>query len=527
VVDQDQLFQNFGFPIQVQQENSQEYKNVLQGLWYAYWNGPSIGNMVRGLNLVFDLPFAPKSGVITEVSLPDTAFIIGSVQSTTGDASGTFDVSTANNSRFLSFSVDNLPPILVIFPDDTAYPALSVVADINAAAGQTIASVTTDGRIRLSGLTTVQINTVLGNPGLGFEPGQEDFGTYNVTILGDDGVSDTFSFGSQFPADVVVGQRVERFDPFTTGVGIFDEILLPEWWSVFNIAQINPSIETFSQEDRDIVNNLLANFTFAVRVVADAFLRLGSVDRSIVRFFLEQIKPTISDYLFIVAQRFFEIISVTDNQALLGLGSPSASYAAQRGLGTSEVDTLALDIGITTARDLEWNFANHWLRNNPVHPTLGDRATFEANYHLPQYDDLRLTTEDATVVAPGTITVVAGVGPVSYVAAELTGTVSAQFFDTSVNSTLTLNINGILQPVINYTVGTAVSASTIIQETNSQLGADIMSRAPSGELLLRSELVPGTPSILVISGNPSLGFATLASDTGVASSSLLETVPFS
>jgi hypothetical protein len=372
---------------------------------------------------------------------------------------------------------------------------------------------------------------VLGNPGLGFEPGQEDFGTYNVTILGDDGVSDTFNFGSQFPADVVVGQRVDRFDPFTTGVGIFDEVLLKEWWLIFNIPQINPSIETFSQEDRDIINNIHANFTFAVRVVADAFLRLGSVDRSIVRFFLEQIKPTISDYLFIVAERFFEIISVTDNQNLLGLGNPSNSYGLQRGFAganpASQVDTLALDIGITTARDLEWNFANHWLRNKPLHPTLGDRATFEANYHLPQYDDLRLTTEDATVVAPGTIEVVAGVGPVSYVAAELTGTVSAQFFDTSVNSTLTLNINGVLQPAVNYTVGTAVSAAVIIQETNSQLGVDIMSKTPSGELKLKSDLIPGTPSILVVAGNPSLGFATLASDTGVASSSLLETIPFS
>jgi len=501
IVDQEQLFLNFGFPIQVKQENSDEYKNVLQGLWYAYWNGPSIGNIIIGLNLVFDLPFAQKGGVITSVSIPDAAFITGSVQGV--GASKTFDVSSANNSHILAFSVDNLPPIYVLFPNDTAYPASNVIADINAAAGQVIASITTNDQIRLSGLTTVKIDTVIGNPGLGFDPGQEDFGTYNVTILGDDGVPDTYEFGSQFATNVDIGQRVVRFEPLTTAVGLFDYISLPEWWSVFGIPQIDTSIPTYSQEDRDTINDLYKNFTFVVRVVADAYTRLGSIDQSIVRFFLEQIKPTISDYMFIVAERFFEIISITDDPTLLGLSpTPSPEYIAQRG---GQSDSLHLSVDITTARDLEWNFANFWVRDNPVHPVLGNRNQFETNYHLPIYDDCRLGTEDITLIAPGTITVVDGVAPATYRPAIYTGSVAGQFFTTT--GALSLNINGTVYNLPAFSAST-LRADLVTAEANAFIGLPVFWHTPGGFLQLRvDDLTTATPSLNILTAHAGFGFS--------------------
>jgi hypothetical protein len=462
VVDQDQLFKNFGFPIQVSQENSTEYKNVLQGLWFAYWNGPTLDNIVRGLNLVFNLPFAPKDGVVSDISLPDPAFVEGTVESDFNVPVGTFDVSATNpggDSRFLSFAVDNNPPILVVFTDPVPGPPGldqlpaagpgGVIDQINTAVGSPIASLVGNGRVRLSALTSVKIDTVIGNPGLGFLPGDEDFGTYNVTIRFDDGTVETLVFGTQFPLNVGVGERVDQFQPLTQAVIVEDYVSLPGWWDIFGITTLNSSVATFSQEDRDIINDILKDFTFAVRVVSDAFVRLGPVDREIVTFFLEQIKPTISDFLFIIAERFFDLISVTDDRNLLGM-NPSPEFTQQH---SGQSPAVRLDLSWKNKRNISWNFANY----NQLTPA--ERAAFESTYdlvvtppavHMPHgvstygvfpnpivdqygggpHDDFRLSTEDVTVVAPVKLTLIPGTGVNSYQRAEINGTVSSAIFTT-------------------------------------------------------------------------------------------------
>ena len=420
---QDALYANFGFPIQVQQENSKEYKSVLQGLWYAYWNGPSLDNIVRGLNLVFDLPFSPKDGVISDISLPDPAQLIGTVTSL---PTNTFDTSAANpqgDSRFLSFNVDNLPPTLVTFADTAANPNTAVRDTINLAVGAPIASLNGAGQMVLSGLTAVKIDTVIGNPGLGFEAGGEDFGTFNVLLNYDDGTAELLEFGTQFPLSVEVGERVDRFQPLTTAVGVFDYVELPQWWTVFNIASINPNLAAYSNEDRAILNDILKDFTFAVRVVADAFTRLGPVDRSVVGFFLEQIKPIFSDFLFIVAESFYDIVSVTDDRGLLqAVPPPSPEFRAQH---SGEAPYMPFELGIQNLRSIAWNFANY----NQLTPA--ERANFEANYQLSQYDDFRLATEDVTVVSPAKIDVIAGTGSSAYRSAVVNGTVATDVFYTT------------------------------------------------------------------------------------------------
>lgn len=440
VVDQEQLFKNFGFPIQVNQPNSDEYKAVLQGLWFAYWNGPTLDNIVRGLNLVFSLPYAPKDGVISDISLPDAAYLEGTVASGAPGV-GTFDTSSSNpsgDSRFLSFEFDNQPPVLVTFTNTATNLNTDVRDEINAAVGSSVASLTPSGQIRLSALTSVKIDTVIGNPGIGFAPGDEDFGTFNAELLYDDGTSEVQSFGTQFPLAVEVGDRVEQFQQLTTAVGIFDYVSLPGWWDIFGISQINPYIETYSQEDRDIINDILKDFTFAVRVVADAFTRLGPVDRDIIKFFLEQIKPTISDYLFIVAERFYDLITMTDERGLLGLPSSDEFKTLHSG----QDPAVELGLGVKFTRNIAWNYAN----TIPGTGASGDpRDLFEQNYHLPQYDDSRLDTEDITCFDHVHIHVFDGIGAVSYRRAEIDGTVSGNLFDTS--QQLILRWNGFV-PII-------------------------------------------------------------------------------
>lgn len=528
VVDQDQLYQNFGFPIQVQQPNSVEFKNVLQGLWYAYWNGPTIDNMERGLNLVFNLPYAPEAGVVGDASLADQAVLTGSVASSLNIPAFTFDTSSTNpggDSRFLAFSVNKLPPTLVIFPNSAVTPAASVVLAINTAAGSPIASLSLDGRVVLTASTSVEIDAVIGNPGLGFTPSDEDFGEYSVEILFDSGETDTLTFGSEFALAVSVGQRVDRFQPLTKAVRIFDYVKLPGWWKVLGIPKINPAIETFSPEDVEIVNDILKDFTFAVRIVSDAFTRLGSVDRSVVRYFLEQIKPTITDYLFVIATTFFEVMSLTDDRDLLGLPATSAEYKAQH---AGQNPAIALNVGLKNRRNIDWNFANFYITSPAA------RAAFESSYHLPAYDDAHLETEDVTLVAPGSVELIDGDGlGNSYLQASIVGSVDSMVFDTVAAGSLTVLVNGIAVAV-SFTPLVGMPLAQVLDEINAVSSVTVgvmvnIARKPSGlsSVGLYADSVPGTPTLQITVGNVSLGFVAGPAVSGTASLGSLSVTSFS
>lgn len=68
LIDKETPWNNFGFLMDIYQENSPRYVQVLQGLWYAYWNGPTPENVQRALYLLFGLPVAQESGTVTSVS---------------------------------------------------------------------------------------------------------------------------------------------------------------------------------------------------------------------------------------------------------------------------------------------------------------------------------------------------------------------------------------------------------------------------------------------------------------------------
>ena len=59
---------NFGFLMDIYQENSQRYVQILQGLWFAFWTGPRPENMRRALYLMFELPVSPFDGTVTSLT---------------------------------------------------------------------------------------------------------------------------------------------------------------------------------------------------------------------------------------------------------------------------------------------------------------------------------------------------------------------------------------------------------------------------------------------------------------------------
>lgn len=68
LIDKETPWNNFGFLMDIYQQNSPRYVQVVQGLWYAYWNGPTPENVRRALYLLFGLPVAPDPGVVVSVS---------------------------------------------------------------------------------------------------------------------------------------------------------------------------------------------------------------------------------------------------------------------------------------------------------------------------------------------------------------------------------------------------------------------------------------------------------------------------
>ena len=68
LIDLETPWHNYGFLMDIHQQNSPSYLQVLQGLWFAFWTGPKPKNLQIALYLLFGLPVAEESCTVTSVS---------------------------------------------------------------------------------------------------------------------------------------------------------------------------------------------------------------------------------------------------------------------------------------------------------------------------------------------------------------------------------------------------------------------------------------------------------------------------
>lgn len=59
------IFDNFGFLIDFKQENSRAYRRNVQGLWFAFWNGPTVRNIELGAAIVLGFPISDGGTVLS------------------------------------------------------------------------------------------------------------------------------------------------------------------------------------------------------------------------------------------------------------------------------------------------------------------------------------------------------------------------------------------------------------------------------------------------------------------------------
>lgn len=68
LIDEETPWNNFGWLLGVYQKNLPSYLSIIQGLWFAYWNGPTPENVQSALYLLFGLPAAREASVVTAVT---------------------------------------------------------------------------------------------------------------------------------------------------------------------------------------------------------------------------------------------------------------------------------------------------------------------------------------------------------------------------------------------------------------------------------------------------------------------------
>jgi hypothetical protein len=61
-------YNNFGFLLDLYDDNTASYLKSVKGLWFAFWTGPRPENIRRSLYLLFGLPTASAAGTVTFVS---------------------------------------------------------------------------------------------------------------------------------------------------------------------------------------------------------------------------------------------------------------------------------------------------------------------------------------------------------------------------------------------------------------------------------------------------------------------------
>lgn len=61
---------DFDQDVWVQRTEDLDYLSAVQGLWYAFWNGPTLNNIQTACQVLMGLPFAESAGTVTDVRTP-------------------------------------------------------------------------------------------------------------------------------------------------------------------------------------------------------------------------------------------------------------------------------------------------------------------------------------------------------------------------------------------------------------------------------------------------------------------------
>lgn len=518
------LKDNFGFPIQVERNNSIAYKNVLQGMHQSYWTGPNVKNTEIGLNLLFGLPTAPITGKIDEINVLSSPEIIGE------EASDTFDI--RGNNRTFSFTIDGTFVFAIFDPSNIYpetgpsvshenYPASLIRDDINIAAAAASLPFPNPAtliqpqagiyQVKLSGLNSVRIDTITGNAAIGFKPGDISFGENEIVISGE-----SYPISTEFPITKQAGDVVERLDPLTDGVEVLHYITDPLWWEVFGLASLDSNFSIsngYSSDDLKLINDILKYHIFGVKIVPDAFTRLGDVGLDIVSKFINDIKPLTKNFLFIIPFMLLDVFSLTDDPGLDG--SPDINMLIKlefpHNMGFSNWNQIGTNES-APAPTTSFSAQN----DNVTRDDLND-GTFAGNLSgfLLDLEDVYTSSFGSAYVTDSSSF---GASPQRYSPAIYSSDVAGPYNTSLMVGPFDFDVNGVSVSVSvgsnadEIPIGASVHAAEISEAINNKLNSLVLTGSPTaafsidGKLRIISHRFDGvTPNINIASTYPEIG----------------------
>ncbi len=315
------IYDNFGSLMQFYKKDSFRYLRQTQGLWYAYWNGSTVGNIEIGLTVLTDLPFAYDAGYVSSINYLKNTFLTSrQVPAPSDFVNSKIEIPVEPplddfGKHAIIIKIREKPSYVLtegvdfeLFSqyrdagDYLNWYAFNSFNNINA-----IPEANKIAYLKFNLTETTAAIAEGDNLDIYFEDGS---GYYIVTVNGRD-----YFFSDENVPAVVVNQYVNRYQPLTDSIQIYDHVNFPKWWEYLlgyrqsgtyfkkygrvkfdSGVKLNNDINLDSFSKHSVKAELLYHHTFLVALSENTVPHTVE-GVQLLKAFLDTIKPSYSHYI--------------------------------------------------------------------------------------------------------------------------------------------------------------------------------------------------------------------------------------
>lgn len=284
LVDNQTPYRNYGVLIDFFRTNSDAYVSALRGLIYAFWTGSTNENLIRGIQILLGLPFAPRAGTIISLLETTRAIVVQAGDSVVA----TSKTWTFANGAFTNDDVGRVLTVSGSTGDDGSYQITQVNSTTSVATANDFPA---DGTF-----TGAEKAAVAGAPA-------------TLVLRNDRGQDVPITIPLGVAPTVGVGDTVAAFQPLSTGVQIYDKVNDPGFLtSRVGIAGIaRYFVPGVTADDMSKALVFLEQHLFLPTINVNAVQGIVNVDE--IENFLNALKPTWTNYIFGFESVFEESLS--------------------------------------------------------------------------------------------------------------------------------------------------------------------------------------------------------------------------
>jgi hypothetical protein len=283
-VDNQTPYRNYGVLINFFRVNSDAYVSALRGLLYAFWTGSTNENLVRGIQILLGLPYAPRAGTIISEVRTTRKIVVAP-----GDA--VLATTTAWTFAAGGFTSDDVGRQIIVSGTGVV-DGTFLITQVD----DTTAAITATDQPANYTFTGAEVVTVSG--GLATLVLRNDR-QQDIPITIPLGVSPTVS----------VGDTVTAFQPLSTGVQIIDKVTEPDFITtrvgIGGIARF--FVPGITAEEVTMALVFMREHLFLPLISVSAVQGIVNVPE--IQHFLDELKPAWTEYIFGFQDEFEESMS--------------------------------------------------------------------------------------------------------------------------------------------------------------------------------------------------------------------------